>query len=630
MPDTGTTTTDNYTRSVLCSECGDKYLITSAEVVVPAGIERYGQELIKLTCGHYRIGRIPKILPPPPPPEEVPKSVQEQIKEIAAATPNWQQHCRKCDAILMFNNIVARDNNRYARMFCEKCNKSYLINTRNVPAGRDEYWFAFYQYQKESLIWAEEFATVDGKTRCLFADPAGMGKTVEALSWLRYHKEKAAPVLFVVKSKLRYQWLREINQWMAHKWGEIPKGVDIPLMIDSPALLKMTASNFYVISMDYLGRITDEIAEHGFKTFVVDESQNFKGMDRQRTRTLRYLLGLVPDRTGQQNPNPPENIIFLSGTPLLNRADEYFVTLNALDSQSWRYQKNYVRDWCDTTSEGKVGGILEYARDEFFQRTERYILRRDREDYFDALPTVSHKPTVFEIDNPNFIQSYNTLRLELATILNKAIHNDPEKARMNIIALLTRLRELVAIAKVPECAEFVNNLVEEKPNRKILIGLHHHSVRILLMDALSHLNPVRIDGELNSAQAQEQLDKFMYDDKHQVLLASQQACGEGVDGIQKVCSTAVMIERNWNAAREAQFIGRIHRNLQKENVDIFYLLAKGSLDQWISDLIEKKRYYINTADNLKDRPDEDMIETNWMGIAQDIVNNPMMAPTKGI
>ena len=100
------------------------------------------------------------------------------------------------------------------------------------------------------------------------------------------------------------------------------------------------------------------------------------------------------------------------------------------------------------------------------------------------------------------------------------------------------------------------------------------------------------------------------------MIASALASGEGVDGLQKVCGLAIMHERQWNPAGEEQCEGRFSRiGSVKSSVLMKYMIAKGTIDEWLTNLIDEKRIDVTaTLDGRATTMDETSLTREMMDI----------------
>jgi SNF2 family DNA or RNA helicase len=100
---------------------------------------------------------------------------------------------------------------------------------------------------------------------------------------------------------------------------------------------------------------------------------------------------------------------------------------------------------------------------------------------------------------------------------------------------------------------------------------------------------IRIDGSTQDRQAR--IDIFNQK-QADVALCSIQACGHGIN--LTAANHVIHIDRWWNPAIEDQATDRVHRIGQNKNVYVYRIIAKGTLEEKIALLLDKKR-------NISDR-----------------------------
>jgi SNF2 family DNA or RNA helicase len=83
--------------------------------------------------------------------------------------------------------------------------------------------------------------------------------------------------------------------------------------------------------------------------------------------------------------------------------------------------------------------------------------------------------------------------------------------------------------------------------------------------------------------------------KAHVLFATMQSAGTGIDGLQGVCDTAVIVEYPWNPGSMWQAEDRLHRSGQKNPVQIHCLVEDDSIESSILKLALNKSEKIDIA-----------------------------------
>ena len=176
--------------------------------------------------------------------------------------------------------------------------------------------------------------------------------------------------------------------------------------------------------------------------------------------------------------------------------------------------------------------------------------------------------------------------------------------RMLAITALNHLRQVVGTAKAEQTLEIVKPTLEA--NKKIVIFGHYQVTLDGIEESLKKAGYgyVRIDGKVSGANRQEHIDTFQSDSECQVMLASIMTMGMGVNLTE--ASDVFIVDRSWTPAVEEQGEDRLWRIGQKNDVTVWYLVAENTVDDKMTDLIERKRRIISQIVDGK-LPDEKSI-----------------------
>ncbi|CCE82794.1 Piso0_002540 [Millerozyma farinosa CBS 7064] len=132
-------------------------------------------------------------------------------------------------------------------------------------------------------------------------------------------------------------------------------------------------------------------------------------------------------------------------------------------------------------------------------------------------------------------------------------------------------------------------IVKEDRNRKTIIFSQFTSLFVILKDILKNeeIESLIFDGSMDISRRSITLDKFRSSKKHNVLLCSLK-CGSV--GLNLTCASRVILfDPWWNPQIQEQAIDRIYRIGQKSAVDIYELIIRGTVEEKILLLQEKKR-----------------------------------------
>lgn len=489
--------------------------------------------------------------------------------------PKLTLACPDCNKpqILHCEYAVLRDFDRILRTFKTfTCGHTQIID-RNVAQEKQDFGSLngkklAYAYQQTGI--AQMVRTLLSSGGVLNADSMGLGKTIQALLSIRANEKEFLPCLTVVKSATTFQWIRE-----QHEWLDDSQLSCFPIL-GSQGLIPPGFKN-YIISMDTLGRngTWKKLLKLGLKLVIVDECHSFKDQGAARTKALLNLI-----REGNIRYK-----ILLSGTPIKNRASEYFTALNILAPDYFPSETSFRRRWL--APETSPSGVVSYKRlnpyriDQFKDLISKWVLRREKQEVLLDLPEFTRNFQFVQIEDQDIKNSYNKQLDLFQQLLDRGGANT-----VSILGELAKLRRLTGMSKVPMCAEYVNEFLDSTEDFKLAIGIQHKDVLSGLKFMLDRWSPLTLSGADSAWQKEEIVQKFKRTDKR-LLILNELAGGVGLN--LQMCANTLVLERQWNAADEEQFESRFHRNGQTLPVIADYLVASGTIDEWFHNMVEEKR-----------------------------------------
>jgi len=433
-------------------------------------------------------------------------------------------------------------------------------------------------YQIDAIKFGEESGV-----RFILADEQGLGKTIEALCLLRLHPEKLLPAVYVCPTTIKLQVMREIHRIC----GSGPEF--LTQVIESGKQVAMPGFKIYVVTFDMLKK--EDLFKYvpEIKTIFIDECQRIKNHLSDRAKAVQTIAEKC------------EHIVPMSGTPIKNHAGEYFTVLNLVAPTRFPHYQTYLDRYCDTYADSygtKVGGLRDANR--FHEMTKDIIIRRTKAQVLTDLPALDRKFFHVELD-PKLNKAYEKALAELDELMYSDMMDNAFEAGSLMIAIMAKLRHITGISKVPDCIEFVTDFLFST-DRKLTIFCEHTDVAEILKIKLNNwlkdggFEPcLHLHSGLDSNARVFLVDAFQKGN-NRVLIAATKAAGEGLN--LQFCSDAVMLERQWNPANEEQAEARFHRFGQLSNVSITYLVASGTIDEYFTELVERKRAIVaQTLDN---------------------------------
>jgi SNF2 family DNA or RNA helicase len=443
-----------------------------------------------------------------------------------------------------------------------------------------------YPFQAETIDFMEQAGGV-----VLVGHEMALGKTICGTGFVKRNAKDCFNVLVLTKSSTKVNWFREFVEWAGIVGQVIDSSIQrphldiFPVTIMSIDLLARVTSKTKTINgragepnPDYWG---EDIWKQ-YNTVIIDECQSIKNPDSLRSRALKDNLAHVKYR------------IPMSGTAIKNAAHEYFTVLNFLRPELFPSYAGFIEKWT-------MGRHLRRS-EAFHEMTKDFIIRKTRAEVLPDLPKVARNFRPVQMDDKELMQRYADTVAEF----NKWMDENEEKMTpagyVNLLAFFAKMRYITGVAKVPAAIDYIEEFLLEC-DRKLVVFVHHKDVALLLT---SHLNKMMAEigmpkvlsfhSGLDGQERQGVIDEF-WKPENRIMIASTLAAGEGIN--LQCCSDCLMLERQWNPANEEQAEARFPRPGQTaDKINATYLTALGTIDEFLSELIEQKRRAVTaTLDN---------------------------------
>jgi len=428
-------------------------------------------------------------------------------------------------------------------------------------------------YQLRGVTWLHAMADA-GLGGCL-ADDMGLGKTLQVIA-LHLHRVAAGqgPTLVVCPTSLLGNWEREIRRFAPNMVVRRHHG--------SARNLSGLAPEELVVTSYGVARIDAEmLSAAGFKLVVADEAQHAKNPQTATARSLRVIGG--PAR------------LALTGTPVENRLSDLWSILDWTTPGLLGPFERFVRTVA--TPVERHGDPLITQR--LTLTTRPFLLRRKKTDPGVA-PDLPPR-TVTDVPVPLSQEQTTLYEAEVREAL-AVIENEDGFARQGLVLrLLTVLKQICnhpaqylhqagplagRSGKLAALEELVDVIVAE--GESVLVFSQFVECLSLVEARLEHLGvpSLFLHGKVGAKRRTEMVDSFQAGNVP-VLLLSLKAGGVGLNLTR--ATHVVHYDRWWNPAVEDQATDRAHRIGQDRPVQVHRLIAEGTLEDHIAELIERKR-----------------------------------------
>ena len=439
-------------------------------------------------------------------------------------------------------------------------------------------------YQEEGAAWlASRLAVGVGS---ILGDDPGSGKTAQTIAAVS--ATNLFPCVVVATKSLLRNWERE--------WGysKLKPTVAIVRKRSGP----LPEADVLVLTYQTLKDREADLGRLSPRCLVFDEAHNLK----EPRPSNKWHRAAVATRLGVH----VRRVVFLTGTPVLNRPEELWRLLHVCEPKAWpdfaSYRERYCRapsleDAAEThPSERRIvteTGRVEHV-DELRTRVEPYLLRRLKTDVMKDLPPKSRNSVLVELDEVD-LKQYRAAEKDLVRWLQEQGQElqASRAKRAEALVRLTHLRRLGGEAKLRTAIpEYLRNWFVRKDSPPLIVFAYFRAVcaGIEAIGKALGLRVVSIKGSDDDAKRQEAIDTFQAGHAD-MFVAPIKAAGVGITLHR--ASDLLFVERHWVTKELEQAEDRAHRLGQTMPVTVTYLDAADTIDENIARVNASKTVLID-------------------------------------
>ena len=437
-------------------------------------------------------------------------------------------------------------------------------------------------------------AAAAGHRTFLLADEPGLGKTAQAL--LAAQVAGAYPLLVVAPSVVKTNWVREAGLWTPSRSATAVHGNGDT--VDGFA-------DIIVVNYEVLDRHVGWFGEFGFRGMVVDEAHFIKNKASQRSQHVLDLSQRIRSRTSRPL------LMALTGTPLINDIEDFRAIWQFL---GWIDESEPRAELMDSLEQT---GLT--PADPGFYRAARQcvidlgIVRRRKVDVAADIPArriadlpveldekagrsiraaerdlarrlVARYETALANRRAGAVDGANGIDHDLVHKVASWEQKDASTAKTgeNVFSMMRRIGQ----AKAGLAADYAAQLARSAG--KVVFFAKHVDVMDAAEEAFTKqgIRFSSIRGDQTPTGRQKHIDAFVNDPQVAIAVCSLTAAGVGLN--LQVASNIVLAELSWTYAEQTQAIDRSHRIGQTEPVTAWRIIAAGTIDSKIAELIDGK------------------------------------------
>lgn len=417
----------------------------------------------------------------------------------------------------------------------------------------------------------------------ILADEMGLGKTIQIISFLLSEKKEKGiePSIAIVPTSLVYNWEDEVEKFAPSLRTLVITGnkVERGNLISNSKDYDLLITSYPLIRRDI-----DEYKNISFRHCILDEAQYIKNQESLNAKSVKNIRA--------------KHYFALTGTPMENSLSELWSIFDFLMPgyllSSRKFGEKYERPISKENNNEK----LKELRDQI----KPFILRRTKKDVLKELPDKIEQKIVIEMSKEQkklYLAYLQAIKGEIYDEINSKGYG---RSHIKILAGLTRLRQICChpeifiegynggSGKLDSLEEIVVEAVES--GHRILIFSQFttmlQKIRTLLEE--KKIKTLYLDGStpiVERGNLVRDFNKGIGD----IFLISLKAGGTGLN----LTSADMVIHFDpwWNPAVEDQATDRAHRIGQEETVQVIKLVTKGTIEEKIFNIQERKKEMID-------------------------------------
>lgn len=410
----------------------------------------------------------------------------------------------------------------------------------------------------------------------LIADEMGLGKTIQAIA-LDTERRKQDDIYY---QTLVIAPLTVLPNWRQH--FEEQTGLDVR-MIDPKKrdeLFAVKDADVYLIHYEAIRLMVDKLQKFPWLHIIADECHRIKNRKAQQTKALKKVKSRYKTA--------------LSGTPVVNRPDEYWSVLN------WLYPKDFTSYWAHynrfvdfqiiyPAGYHKILGPKNTPM--LHERIGSFYARNLKKDVLPELPDKFWTDITVQLE-PKQQRAYDEMRKQMIAWVGQ--NEDQPLVAPVVIAQLVRLQQfavahatiengLTRLSEPSSKLDALISILKDNPdeqfvifsNFKQLVGLLEKRLLSPKSNDKTNYSFVKITGDVTQRDRETAVEQFQAG-KVRLFLGTPKAGGVGIT--LHSASKVVFLDRDWSPAVNSQAEDRLHRIGQKNAVQVIDIIAKNTVD----------------------------------------------------
>ena len=497
--------------------------------------------------------------------------------------------------------------------------------------------FHLFNHQLDFMKYA-----IDRQRRGLYsgfilADEQGLGKTNELMNLALYNRKfnkiKHCLIIACVNSA-KYNWVEDIKK---HTNGQ-----EIPYILGSrkkrDGTIRLEGSSADKLKDLMCGHMYGDKNEPILPFFLVMNIEAIRMITnrrypiRERLTTLinKGYIGMVAldechrglsmtSRQGKQLLKLKKDVttqiewIPMTGTPIVNKPTDVFLPLKLVDGHNFKNYYSWCENFCVYGGFGNYQIIAYKNTPELKKILQANMLRRLKKDVLDLPPKIR---TIEYVENTPYQE-----KLYDSVVRDMIMHKDEIISAVNPMVKFLKLRQvngnpelidntldvnkdyLNKNSKMVRLLDLVDTILANG-EKVVIFSNWVESLRTVYKFLAKDYKVCCYTGTMKPEDREQHKQRFISDPEYKILIGTVGALG--TSHTLTVANNVIFYDLPWNYATVEQAEDRCYRTGTTKTVNIYSIIAKGTVDEKVYDLIMQKdgvsKYIVDNELSIKDNP----------------------------
>ena len=423
----------------------------------------------------------------------------------------------------------------------------------------------FLPYQLETALTVIE--RMSG--RAILADEVGLGKTIEACLVLKEYMIRGliSKALILVPSSLVNQWIRELKSKFYIDAVPYHKNLD------------MDTNPIIVASIDTVKKEPhkNKVLKNTYDLLIIDEAHRLKNES-----TLNYHFVSSIKKV---------YCLLLTATPIQNNVVEIFNLISIIRPGLLGNREHFYQHYAKDIHSSDENYLHQVIKNNLIRNTRANINTNNLQRNVQTIQVqFSHEEkAVYKKIDKVFRKDHTLAKINFL----KQICSSREASYLSLQSLEKKnksevIQEIVHnIEQLPQHvkANEILNIIKKLKEQKVIVFTEYIATQHYLQWFLQNhgISSVLYNGKFSKSKKEWMIEIFK---QHAQVLIATDAGSEGIN--LQFCHNIINYDLPWNPLKLEQRIGRVHRIGQTEQISIYNLMIKDTIEEHIMNILHQK------------------------------------------